>query len=78
MKILIDETSGSPEENAPAYKDFKVGRVCVGGKFFIIKMKERSPEQICDIHQKWAARCTRNTIKKQIKDAGLENREKKI
>lgn len=78
MKILIDETSISQKENAPRYKNFKVGRVCVGGKFFIIKMRERSPEQICEIHQKWAARCTRNTIKKQIKDVGLENQEKKI
>jgi len=78
VKILIEETNESQEQDLPIYKNFKVGRVCVGGRFFIIKMKERSPEQICDIKQRWNARDTRNKIKKQINNSGMEWRERKI
>lgn len=78
MKVLFEKSSDTQKQNVPVYKNFRVGRIRVGNEIFTIKIKDRSPEQICDIQQKWSTCCTRNKIKKQVKDTGWPNRERKI
>lgn len=73
MKILVEETKNL--EILPAYKNFMLGSVCVEGKKFTLKMKWRSPQQICNIQQKWNARVTRNKIGKHLGVFGCEKGE---